>query len=112
MVCPPTPKLKAEHFYMCFEAARRAGWLNDAAQRLEHVGFGMVCGEDGKPYKTRSGDTVRLVDLLDESAVRMRASLDDRAAAGKCQLAASELEAAARTIGLALMGGRGHRGEK
>ena len=37
---------------MCFEAARRAGWLNDAAQRLEHVGFGMVCGEDGKPYKT------------------------------------------------------------
>ena len=44
-----TDKRQAEHFYMCFEAGRRAGWLNDAKHRFEHVGFGMVCGEDGKP---------------------------------------------------------------
>jgi hypothetical protein len=34
-------------------------WLLLAQHRFEHVGFGMVCGDDGKPYKTRSGDTVR-----------------------------------------------------
>jgi len=94
-----TDKRQAEHFYMCFEAARRAQWLKDETHRFEHVGFGMVCGEDGKPYKTRSGDTVRLVDLLDMSAVRMKTSLEERVAEGKCQLTNEEVDAAARQLG-------------
>ena len=38
--------------------------------RVQHVGFGVVLGEDKKKFKTRSGDTVRLVDLLDEGLKR------------------------------------------
>lgn len=84
---------------MCFEAARRAKWLKDDTHRFEHVGFGMVCGEDGKVYKTRSGDTVRLVDLLDMSVVRMEQSLQERKAEGKCQMTDEEVKEAARKVG-------------
>lgn len=61
---------QAGHFHMCFDAARAAGWV-DEGTKLEHLGFGVVQGEDGKKFKTRSGDTVRLVDLLDEAVRRM-----------------------------------------
>jgi len=59
---------------MCFDAARAAGWV-DESTKLQHLGFGVVQGEDGKKFKTRSGDTVRLVDLLDEAVRRMAVSL-------------------------------------
>lgn len=62
---------QAGHFNMCFDAARAAGWV-DESTKLQHLGFGVVQGEDGKKFKTRSGDTVRLVDLLDEAVRRMR----------------------------------------
>ena len=42
------------------------GYYDPAKNRVEHVGFGVVLGEDKKKFKTRSGDTVRLVELLDE----------------------------------------------
>ena len=42
------------------------GYFDPAKVRLDHVGFGVVLGEDKKKFKTRSGDTVRLVELLDE----------------------------------------------
>lgn len=61
---------QASHFHMIFDTARAAGWVNDH-QRLDHMGFGVVQGEDGKKFKTRSGETVRLVDLLDEAVRRM-----------------------------------------
>ena len=54
------------------------------------MGFGVVQGEDGKRFKTRSGETVRLVDLLDESVTRMEKSLKDRVAEGKCALSPDE----------------------
>ena len=57
---------QASHFELIFAAAKYAGWV-DAATRIDHVPFGLVCGPDGKKYKTRSGDVVRLVDLLDEA---------------------------------------------
>ena len=38
-----------DHFLMIFELAKRAGWFVDERDRLDHVGFGMVCGEDKKP---------------------------------------------------------------
>ena len=58
---------------MVFDAARAAGWVGDDV-KLEHLGFGVVQGEDGKKFKTRSGETVRLVDLLDEAVRRMAVS--------------------------------------
>ncbi|MCF6526283.1 arginine--tRNA ligase [Streptomyces sp. JJ36] len=59
---------QALHFRMVFDTARRAGWLpEDAARQLP---FGTVLGRDGKPFKTREGETVRLVDLLDEAVGR------------------------------------------
>jgi len=67
------------HFELIFEAARAAGWAGEGT-RLDHVGHGLVCGEDGKKFKTRSGDTVRLVDLLDEAVERMHATLIERKA--------------------------------
>jgi arginyl-tRNA synthetase len=47
--------------------------------RVDHLGFGVVQGEDGKRFKTRSGDTVRLVDLLDEAVRRMTVRHDHQA---------------------------------
>jgi len=61
---------QASHFELIFAAAIAAGWTSEGT-RLDHVPFGMVCGDDGKKFKTRSGDTVRLVDLLDEAVTRM-----------------------------------------
>ncbi|MEU2830292.1 arginine--tRNA ligase [Streptomyces lavendulae] len=57
------------HFKMVFETARRAGWLNDEVKAVQ-LAFGTVLGKDGKPFKTREGETVRLVDLLDEAIDR------------------------------------------
>lgn len=57
------------HFRMVFETARRAGWLNDDVHAVQ-LAFGTVLGKDGKPFKTREGETVRLVDLLDEAVER------------------------------------------
>jgi len=74
---------QADHFKMVFAAARKIGWVTDDSHRLDHIGFGTVQGEDGKRFKTRSGDTVRLVDLLDEAVSRMEASLRERASEGR-----------------------------
>jgi arginyl-tRNA synthetase len=56
------------HFNQLFAIARR--WKPDTNVRLAHVWFGSVLGEDGKPFKTRAGDTVHLEDLLDEAEER------------------------------------------
>tara|TARA_B100001248_G_C27382692_1_gene457897 strand:- start:62 stop:1801 length:1740 start_codon:yes stop_codon:yes gene_type:complete len=53
------------HFNLLFKAAEKANWLN--GQELIHVPFGIVLGEDGKRIKSRSGDSIKLTDLLDEA---------------------------------------------
>ena len=53
------------------------GWLEKV--RADHVTFGVVLGEDKKKFKTRSGDTVRLVDLLDEGVKRAQEKLEAKA---------------------------------
>lgn len=53
------------HFQTLFKCAKRVGILPSNV-RVDHVGFGLVLGEDKKKFKTRSGDTVKLSDLLDE----------------------------------------------
>lgn len=60
---------QSQHFEMVFAAAKKASMIPKTAS-LEHVPFGLVQGEDGKKFATRSGDTVKLRDLLDE-AVRI-----------------------------------------
>ena len=57
------------HFQMIFTCARAAGWADENVQ-LEHVPFGSVLGEDNRPFKTRSGENVKLKDLLDEAEQR------------------------------------------
>ncbi|MEA5503837.1 arginine--tRNA ligase [Halotia wernerae UHCC 0503] len=68
---------QANHFTQFFQVARKAGWIPDDVE-LVHVPFGLVLGEDGKKFKTRSGDTVRLRDLLDEAIARSRIDLEKR----------------------------------
>ncbi|WP_329383471.1 arginine--tRNA ligase [Streptomyces sp. NBC_01716] len=65
------------HFKMVFETARRAGWLNDQVHAVQ-LAFGTVLGKDGKPFKTREGETVRLVDLLDEAVERASAVVREK----------------------------------
>ena len=60
---------QALHFQMAFEVARRAGFVAQDMQ-LEHMGFGTMNGADGRPFKTRDGGTVKLIDLLDEAEER------------------------------------------
>ncbi|MFF1397663.1 arginine--tRNA ligase [Streptomyces sp. NPDC058287] len=66
------------HFKMVFETARRAGWLNDDV-KAHQLAFGTVLGKDGKPFKTREGETVRLVDLLDEAIDRATSVVREKA---------------------------------
>ncbi|MBE9076745.1 arginine--tRNA ligase [Romeria aff. gracilis LEGE 07310] len=68
---------QANHFMQIFQVARRAGWLPDTVE-VVHVPFGLVQGEDGKKFKTRSGETVRLRDLLDEAVKRARQDVEQR----------------------------------
>ncbi|MBV8932761.1 MAG: arginine--tRNA ligase [Kutzneria sp.] len=68
---------QALHFRLIFEAARRAGWLTDDID-ITHVAFGTVLGPDGRPFKTRSGDTVKLVDLLDAAVDKARATVAEK----------------------------------
>jgi arginyl-tRNA synthetase len=67
------------HFKMVFETARRAGWLNDDDVKAFQLAFGTVLGKDGKPFKTREGETIRLVDLLDEAIDRATAVVREKA---------------------------------
>lgn len=63
------------------QAAKRVGWLpaeGNKYPKTNHVGFGLVLGEDGKRFRTRSTEVVRLVDLLDEAKSRCRDALIER----------------------------------
>ena len=60
-----------QHLMQAWTIARKAGYVPDAVS-LEHHAFGMMLGKDGKPFKTRSGGTVKLSELLDEAELRAR----------------------------------------
>lgn len=70
------------HFRMVFKAAEMAGWIppkgTEQEVRVDHVGFGLVLGEDGKRFRTRSGEVVRLVELLDEAKRRCYEQIKER----------------------------------
>lgn len=68
---------QSQHLQMIFAAAALAGWLVPPA-RAEHVAFGSILGPDKKIFKTRSGDTVKLGDLLDEAEKRAAAVVEEK----------------------------------
>ncbi len=68
---------QSQHFEMVFAVARMAGWLPDEV-RCEHVAFGNVLGPDRKMFKTRGGETIKLVTLLDEAVERAEVVLSER----------------------------------
>ena len=66
------------HFQLVFAAAEKAAWLDPKQTRVDHVGFGLVLGADGKKFKTRSGDTEKLIDLLTEAVAQARQIILER----------------------------------
>jgi arginyl-tRNA synthetase len=84
---------QADHFKQLFNAARR--WGYDKIE-LRHIEFGSVLGEDGKLLRTRSGDTVRLEDLLDEAEERAGKIVDEL----RPDLPAEERAGIARAVGI------------
>ncbi|MFE3328661.1 arginine--tRNA ligase [Streptomyces sp. NPDC059176] len=85
------------HFKMVFETARRAGWLNEKTKAVQ-LAFGTVLGKDGKPFKTREGETVRLVDLLDEAIERATAVVAEKKV--KAGLGDEEVAVNGRYVGI------------
>ncbi|MCX5644602.1 MAG: arginine--tRNA ligase [Phycisphaerae bacterium] len=75
-----TDARQIQHFQMLFKVAEMAGWnqRDGKAVGLVHVTFGSVLGEDGRPLKTRSGENVKLKDLLDEAVERARAVVQEK----------------------------------
>ena len=86
------------HFAMVFQVARAAGWVPDDVE-LTHVPFGLVLGEDGKRLRTRTGDNVRLHELMEEAIDRARAFVVARAEERGDQVP-DDLEQVALTIGI------------
>jgi arginyl-tRNA synthetase len=91
---------QANHFAQVFQVAQRAGWLPETVE-VVHVPFGLVLGEDGKKLKTRSGETVRLRDLLDEAIARARADLETRIQAEGRQESEEFIDHVAQVVGMA-----------
>jgi arginyl-tRNA synthetase len=93
------------HFKLVFGAAIKAGYADTRASTsgaaahasLEHAAFGMILGTDGKPYKTRSGENVKLAALLDEAAERALEAVK----AKNPELPAAEAKAVADAVGMA-----------
>lgn len=85
---------QALHFSMVFAASAMAGWL-DEDHRAEHAQFGSVLGADGKMLRTRSGDPIKLIDLLDEADQRAAKIVEDRG-----ELDATTRSAVARAVAM------------
>jgi arginyl-tRNA synthetase len=84
------------HFKKLFLIVAR--WKPEAVKntKLVHVGFGKILGDDGKPFKTRSGDTVKLGDLLDEAVERAYKTVSEKSS----DLSEAQRKEIARVVGL------------
>ncbi len=85
---------QAGHFKQVFAIARKAGFVEDDVL-LEHVSFGMMLDKSGRPFKTRDGGTVKLIDLLDEAVKRAKAMIEERDTQQ-----AEDVDAVARIVGI------------
>lgn len=92
------------HFEMLFAVVKKAGWLVPRSfseggaknAKLVHITFGSVLGEDGKPLKTRSGENVKLKELLDEAVKRAKSVVEEK----NPELKNSEKETIANAVGI------------
>jgi arginyl-tRNA synthetase len=91
-----TDARQSQHFAMLFTTLRAAGWAPEDAVRLDHVTFGTILGSDRKPFKTRAGGTVRLMDLLEEAERRAADVLAEK----NPDLPEAERAEVARRVGL------------
>ncbi|MES2199960.1 MAG: arginine--tRNA ligase [Chlamydiota bacterium] len=87
---------QALHFDMVFQATKKAGYYDPAKVQMDHVTFGVVLGLDGKKFKTRSGETEKLIDLLQEAVDRARVIIEERLP----DISSSEKESIANTLGI------------
>ena len=69
---------QSEHFKMLFKAGEIAGFYKKGQVRLDHMGFGLVQGEDGKKISTRKGGNFKLIDLLEEGAENAQKEMEKR----------------------------------
>ncbi|GAB3948581.1 arginine--tRNA ligase [Micromonospora vulcania] len=83
------------HFEMVYAAAAQAGWLAPPA-RAEHVGFGSILGSDGRMLRSRAGESVKLVGLLEEAIARATALARER----NPELGAAEATEVGRAVGI------------
>ena len=86
---------QALHFQQVFEVARRAGFVTHP-MHMEHMGFGTMNGADGRPFKTRDGGTVKLIDLLNEAQERAYTLVKEK----NPELADADLRNIARVVGI------------
>lgn len=91
-----TDSRQHQHLQQVWIIANKAGYI-PASLKLEHHMFGMMLGKDGKPFKTRSGDTVKLAALLDESVNRTEQLIMSRE---HSHLSAAEREEMINTIAI------------
>ena len=89
-----TDARQKQHFEMLFAVAEMAGWAN--RDMLHHIQFGSVLGEDGKPLKTRSGENVKLKELLDEAVKRAKSVVQEK----NPELPDDEKENIAQAVGI------------
>jgi len=87
-----------DHLAMVFAVGRQAGWVTDDID-VEHVAFGSVLGDDGKMFRTRAGDTVKLAELVDEAVERATALIETKSSG----LTSDEAADVATAIGLGAM---------
>ena len=91
---------------LIYEAARLAGWHHPPETRLDHMGFGVVQGPDGKKFRSSKGDTYKLMDLLNEAKEHayadLKSRLDDQKEGKNTNLTSeAEIEDSAEKIGMA-----------
>jgi arginyl-tRNA synthetase len=86
---------QALHFQQVFEVARLAGFVTHPME-MEHMGFGTMNGADGRPFKTRDGGTVKLIDLLTEAQDRAYTLVKGK----NPDLAEDELRKIAKVVGI------------
>jgi len=93
-ICYVVDARQAGHFKQVFRVAKEAGFVSDDV-KLEHIAFGTMMDKGGKPFKTRDGGTVKLIDLLDEAVLKAKDTIKNRD-----EYNDKELESLAKIIGI------------
>ena len=85
---------QAAHFKQVFKVAKNANFVNESVT-LEHIGFGTMMDKNGKPFKTRDGGTIKLIDLLDEAVLKAKETIKN-----KEEYTTEQVDALANIIGI------------